>query len=379
MLESHHGLPAHARLLIEVLVEPSKAASFNGVQWDSLLRTARSARLLGVLGSRLGIEERAPESVVPAVRRHLIAGRLEARYRWHKAVFLYESVAKVLAPLTLPLVLLKGAGYIAQGLNLANGRLLADVDLMVPKQALSEVERLLAGAGWQFEKTDPYDQHYYRAWSHELPPMQCAGQALQLDVHHTILPPIGQLKPDTQALFDASIPLGDSGFRVLCPADQLLHAAAHLFQDSDCVGRLRDLVDIDGLVREFSERDSGFWKGLYERARLHHLGRPLWYSLTLSRHWLDTPIPEGSAEKIFTEFRPPTLQRWLVLGLASRTMPPVDPDGEPSVLDRLAGTLLEWRAVWLRMPAWTLAYHSSHKAHRSIAEWWRRIRSPAAI
>ena len=246
---------------------------------------------------------------------------------------------------------------------------------MIPRAQLDAAEQALHGAGWQFEQDlDEYDQHYYRAWTHELPAMRFPGHAAELDLHHTILPPIGRLKPNTQALFDASIPVGDGKFRVLCPADQVLHAAAHLFQDSDCVGRLRDLVDIDGLVREFSAMDPSFWNSLLERARLHQLGRPLWYSLTLCRQWLDTPIPEAAASQVLTVFRPPALSRWVVLTLAAQTLPPVDPDSEPSIKRRLFATLLEFRALWLRMPPWTLAYHAFRKSQRSIAAWWKGVR-----
>jgi len=377
MASSLHELPPHAHNLLRVLAEPEAVTSLSSPEWDMLLRSARSARLLGVLHARLATKAQAFELLPAPIRRQLVAGQLEARYRRHKAVFLCESVARVLAPLGMPLVLLKGASYIAQGLSLADGRMPADVDLMVPRQSLDDAERLLAGAGWQLEKTDPYDQHYYRAWSHELPPMQCAGQALELDLHHTILPPIGRLKPKTQALFDASTPVGDGKFRVLCPADQVLHAAAHLFQDSDCVGRLRDLVDIDGLVREFSAKDPAFWDSLYRRACLHQLGRPLWYSLTLCCRWLDTPVPEEAASKIFTDFRPPALSRWPLLGLASQTLPPVDPDSEPSATRRFFATLLEFRALWLRMPPWTLTYHAFRKGQRSLVAWWKGTRIPS--
>jgi len=378
MASSLHELPPHAHNLLRVLAEPEAVTSLSSPEWDILLRAARSARLLGVLHARLATKAQAFELLAAPIRRQLVAGQLEARYRRHKAVFLCESVARVLAPLGIPMVLLKGASYIAQGLSLADGRMPADVDLMVPRQSLNDAERLLAGAGWQLEKTDPYDQHYYRAWSHELPPMQCAGQALELDLHHTILPPIGRLRPNTQALFDASIPVGDGRFRVLCPADQVLHAAAHLFQDSDCVGRLRDLVDIDGLVREFSANDRSFWNSLYKRACLHHLGRPLWYSLTLCCRWLDTPVPEEAASKIFMDFRPPALSRWLVLSLASQTLPPVDPDSEPSARRRFFATLLEFRALWLRMPPWTLAYHAFRKGRRSLVGWWKGLRTASS-
>jgi len=130
-----------------------------------------------------------------------IDGAAEVDYERHGGILqmvLREmlAVAKVLEPLGIPLIALKGAAYIAQGLRCADGRLPEDLDLMVPRDRLDEAERALVEAGWASQKTDAYDQHYYRAWSHELPPMRFAGHAIELDVHHTILPPVGRVHLD---------------------------------------------------------------------------------------------------------------------------------------------------------------------------------------
>jgi hypothetical protein len=237
---------------------------------------------------------------------------------------------------------------------------------MVARAALDDVERALLNAGWEFEKTDPYDQHYYRAWSHEIPPMRCAGQALELDVHHTILPPFGRLRPNTEALFEVAVPIAGTPFHVLCPSDQVLHAAAHLFQDSDCIGRLRDVVDFDGLVRLYSAAEPDrFWEELLARSRLHQLGRPLWYAVTFARAWLGLPVP-NQIENGLNEFCPHWAARLALRALASRTLPPANPDGERSLATYLAGRTLEFRALWLRMPAGVLAYHSAMKLLRTL-------------
>jgi len=369
------SLPLHVQFLLDALKHPERCTGQNDVTIDSVIRSARAAQLLAELAvrfARSGIEL-TPER---PLGRQLLGAVAQAAHRRQMIRYEADCVVRALGPLKSPLILLKGAAYIAQSLKLAEGRLPRDFDLMVVRAQLDAAEHALHDAGWRFDQElDDYDQHYYRAWTHELPAMRFPGHAAALDLHHTILPPIGRLRPNTQALFDESIPVGDGKFRVLCPADQVLHAAAHLFQDSDCVGRLRDLVDIDGLVREFSAKDRAFWDSLYERACLHQLGRPLWYSLTLCCRWLDTPAPEEAASKIFTDFRPPALSRWLVLSLASQTLPPVDPDSEPSARRRFFATLLEFRALWLRMPPWTLAYHAFRKGQRSLVTWWKGLRT----
>ncbi len=364
MLPARAALPAHVRLLLESLVDPRRCTTLDERHWEVLLRTARRARLLGVLAARA--EAALADTPLPdVVQRQLAAGRLQARHRRQKTLFLLQTIAPVVRASAGTAVLLKGAAYIAQELPLAAGRLPADVDLMVPRTALDGLERALLAAGWQFEKSDPYDQHYYRAWSHELPPLQCAGQALELDLHHTVLPPLGRLKPDTEALFAAAVPIDGTPFLALAPADQLLHAAAHLFHDSDCTDRLRDLVDFDALVRHLGTT-AAFWTVLLDRARLHRLTRPLWYALAAARAWLDTPIPDG-VERELEAVRPPWLARTALGALAARTLPPGDPDGSPRLRDLVASVLLQARAAWLRMPPWLVAYHALNKLWRGVS------------
>jgi len=365
------ALARPVRLLLETLVSPARGRSLSHDEWDLVVRTARGARLLGVIRARL---ERAAllDAIAPAVRAHLESDWALAAYRRQMAAREMHAVAKVLRPRRIPLILLKGGAYIAQGLRCADGRLPEDLDLMVPRDRLDEAERALVEAGWAFEETDAYDEHYYRAWSHELPPLRFPEHAIELDVHHTILPPTGRVLPDARALLDAAVAIAGSPFCALSPADQVLHACAHLFQDSDCSGRLRDLVDIDALVREHAG-SPGFWAALLSRARLHGLGRCLWYATRYSTAWLQTPIPDEVAAEI-ARFGPGPIGRALMDRLVRRALLPDSPEDEPALRTRFARWLLFARSMWLRMPPWLLAYHGLAKAVRSV---WRRPRASA--
>jgi len=345
------------------LTDLSSSASHDESHWGRLIPQARSARLLGVLAHR--VFEHVDRAALPdRVQRHLDAGLIEARFRRQKTLFLLHTITPILQRHAGPWVLLKGAAYIAQDLPLARGRLPTDVDLMVLRASLDGVEQALKDAGWEFEKNDPYDQHYYRAWSHELPPMIAAGQAMELDLHHTILPPVGRIKPNTARLFADAIPVQGSPFHVLCPQDHVLHAVVHLVYDSDFVGRLRDLLDIDMLFRRLPLSDRAARHALVERARLHGMEKPLRLAANLCLGWFETPgcdalIAEtaGAASALYGNW---------IASLASRVLPPVNAR-EGST--RFAAQLLEGRSHWLRMPPWLLAYHTASKGARSLAQW----------
>ena len=89
---------------------------------------------------------------------------------------------------------------------------------------------------------------------HELPPLIHRTRDRMIDVHHTILPldrPADARRRGDDRRQRASSTTACASSR---PADIVVHAAAHLFADGDLAGGLRNLWDIDRLLREFAAR-----------------------------------------------------------------------------------------------------------------------------
>jgi hypothetical protein len=350
--------------LIGLLRAPGRAAALDDAAWDGVVRVGRGARLLAVLGARLTALPRMPR-IPPPVRAHFAAEAAVARHRAAVAAYELHEVARVLAPLGVPGIALKGAAYLLQDLPLARGRLFADVDVLVPRRDLDRVEAALAAAGWAMQPLGAHDARYYREWAHELPPFSFPGRGVEVDVHHTLLPRTSRLAADDGALFAGALPV-DAPWRVLAPEDQVLHAAAQLFHDADLAARLRDLVDLDGLLRAFAPR-TGFWERLLAAAAVHRLERPLWYALRYVPGYLGTPVPEPVRETLAA---PPRALVATMDALVARAVLPGDPDRGTTRAERIARGLLYARSHWLRMPPLLLARHAAHK----LARRW----SPAA-
>ncbi|MDB5693798.1 MAG: hypothetical protein JWO81_2861 [Alphaproteobacteria bacterium] len=284
-----------ARDLVRLLADPSGA---NGVgDWTALLAVARAESLAGSLAFRLEGQKVPPrvEAILAAARRDAVQGRIQALWE-------AEMARRALAPLGLPVILLKGTAYVAAGLPAAIGRSIGDLDILVPRAALPEVERALLAHGWEWVKDDDYDDLYYRTWMHELPPLIHKERDRMIDVHHTILPLTARRRPDAAALIAASLAL-EGGLAVLSPADMIVHAAAHLFADGDLAGGLRNLWDIDRLLRHFAAAPD-FWPVLHERASRHQMLAPVLRAGRLANDLYGTPVPEGwrvwdSADPLF--------------------------------------------------------------------------------
>ena len=353
----------HDPLLLQLLRNPDALDRLNLADWDLLVRQARSAGLLAQLQTLLtnrGLMERVPEQP----RRHLdwahtVAERHTLAVQWEVAL-----IRKALSQLDVPIILLKGAAYVMAGLPTAQGRIFSDIDILIPKTDLNAVEAALMLHGWATTHHDAYDQHYYRTWMHELPPMQHIRRMALLDVHHAILPETAHLRPDSEKLRSAAITLdGYDKLLTLAPVDMVLHSATHLFHDGELTHGLRDLMDIDSLLRQFSTMPS-FWPTLTRRAQELDLSRPLFYALRYANLLLHTPAPPETLAELE---RPNRLLLALMDSLFSRALLP-DHLSCSDWLTGMARHMLFIRANWLRMPPLLLARHLFHKAFISPKE-----------
>lgn len=336
-----------ARLLVDALRHPPSVATLDAEGWTALLTAARAEQLIASLADRLDGQP------IPAVVAEILAdARRAAEQGRVQALWEAEMARRALAPLGLPVILLKGTAFAAAGLDAGQGRFIGDLDILVPRDALDAVEDALLQAGWEWVKDDPYDSHYYRTWMHELPPLIHRERDRMIDVHHTILPPTARPKPDAAALIADSVFL-PNGLRTLSPVDIVIHAAAHLFADGDLAGGLRNLWDIDRLCRQFGT-EADFWPGLARRARLHDLEKAVARSLRLSSILYGTPLKRGSSSE--------GVRRSLADMLYVRRL--LARDGWGRATHRFARLAFYIRSHWLRMPPLLLARHLWIKARR---------------
>lgn len=345
--------------LLGLLIDPRRVESTSLADWDEIIRLARQAKLLGVLSYRIHAQAHLLPQVPECVLGHL---RSAAAYSAHRVQMLRAELAALARalPTELAVVVLKGSAYIVQDLEVAHGRLPSDVDLMVARRDLDQAEAALLRAGWASEMADAYDQKFYREWSHELPPLRFPGHPVEVDLHHTITPIAGRLHPDMVRLFADLQSVPGQRFLVLHPFDQILHAAVHLFQDSELRAALRDLVDIDGLIRVHLRTEAD-WQSLAARAVHHGVDRPLWYALHYCRAWLATAGPED-----LPLIAPPAIAVKAMDWIFPRTALPRLPDRPPGPARRVAGHLAAVRYYWLRLPPRLLVRHLAHKALRFL-------------
>lgn len=359
MIDRAGTVPFHLDL-VAAIRQPQRALSWSVALWEQQVRLARRLRLLSRLAAAIEHEDLL-QAVPLQPQRHLRSELQLSRWRTDAMQWAAECVGTCLAGRGYPIVLLKGAAYLSQDLAISRGRLPSDLDFMVPRDALRDAQDCLRLDGWQEMVLDEHDQRYYREWSHEAPPMRHPAHRMELDLHHNILPPIGRPHVNADVLFERIQPSPWTGWFVLSPVDQFLHAAAHLFCDSVLRDRLRDLVDLDGLACSLNAGDRG-WIDVVARANELGLSEQCTLAYHFLVHWFSTPLPQPAGSEDLGQPRP---SHGILLKLLSNALTPLPPDEEQSLRERAVDAALLARYHLRRLPPHLLISHLIHKARVS--------------
>jgi len=332
------------RTLIDLLAARRDPATLDDHDWEGVISVARAEALAATLAERL------TDAVVPPPIAALFADlRGAAKVQQSQALWEAVMARRALEPVGVRFVLLKGTAYAAADLPNAAGRQIGDLDILVAREDLPAAEAALLRAGWEWVKSDPYDDAYYRNHMHELPPLIHRTRDRMIDVHHTILPLTHRATPDAAALLAQSGPdpscVGE-GFLTLNPADMLIHCAAHVMADGDLSGGLRNLWDFHCLMQVYDaqagsdihDRDAAFGR-LVHRAERHQLLQPFLRA-------------RGLAHALYgrERVRLGLFDRFIRRALTARD----DWGRTTRPFTRLAFTI---RSHWLRMPPLMLARH----------------------
>jgi hypothetical protein len=350
-------------LLRQLLLEPRRALDLDNDALNQLLSQARSSRLLASLAIELqnaGVDDQLPTTV----SRHLNSAVLVHEKQKRDLAYDCENVRLALDSVGERLVLLKGAAYMRADLLAGKGRLITDIDILVPRHRIDEVEKTLHTFGWNSSYVNTYNERYYRKWSHEIPPLTNRRRGTTLDVHHNILPPTARPHVNASLLFENLIEVMPGVF-TLSLRDMVIHSATHLFHEGEFQNGLRDLWDLDRMLREFPTRNPQFWDGLVARARELELDGSLFHALIYAQQVFETPVPDSVVNDAGNFLR--VLRRPVMDFLFLRAFRPAHPQCRLPHTG-LALQLLYLRSHFLRMPLYLLLPHLTRKAWMRLFE-----------
>ncbi|WP_158219827.1 nucleotidyltransferase family protein [Ideonella sp. A 288] len=328
--------------------------------WEDALGQARQCRLQARMA--LLFQDRGWMDRVPRGPDHYLRNALMAAERQHREVaWEIDCIESALASVDTPVVLLKGAAYLAGGLPAARGRMFSDIDVMVDRPRMADAETALFVAGWIPGRHDAYDERYYRDWMHEIPPLKHVQRGTYIDLHHTIAPPTSRYRVDGSALMARARPLRPGGrLHILCPEDMVLHSAIHLLQEGEFGTGLRDLLDLRELLLHFGA-DARFWPSLVDRAASLRLAEPLRQVLVQLQRLTGLTWPAEAHDRL-VEIEPWGASAKGLSALLTIALRPPHPSSDlPS--SPWARWLLYVRSHYVRMPMHQVVPHLVRKAY----------------
>ncbi len=353
------GSVVSGNLLLAMLREPACVTQWTAGQWNLFLPQVRQARLMGrcyFLLEQTGLLDAVPPRIVDQLRGALV----QTRYVQNQARRELKQVRRTLVSIDCPLIAMKGVAYLAAELPSAAWRNLSDVDLLVPRERIEDVEALLKRSGWQLNGDfDTYDQHYYHDWMHEVPPLIHHLRETEVDIHHNLAPPVSTIKIDAHKLWESAVEISP-GLSVLAPTDMLLHNAVHLFMNDELRGGLRDVVDFVDLLNHFSAAQPDFEAALLARAAQLGCGLPLFYAVDTAQRLLALETSDDFHAGV-QRFAPVAPIRGLMRLLIRQTLAPLRPGLRRT---GFASWLLFVRSHWVRMPLPMLLRHLARKSFK---------------
>lgn len=345
--------------LLAFLADHASVVDLDEEGWSLLLAEARACGVMSRLASLLVTKDaeflisprKVPQQVAMQIEQHVKAALMQGDSLAHAVQQELAFLGKALAGLDTPVLLLKGAAYHAAGLSAARGRIFSDIDLLVARPFIAHAEAALMLGGWAVAKQAIYDQHYYREWAHEIPPMTHLQRGTTVDLHHALAMPTGRVRIDSAAMAAAAIAVpGDGHWYRLQDEDMVLHAASHLLLNSEFERGLRDLWDIDLLVRHFVGKEPDFIFRVLARADGVGLGKIVRIAFALCHHIFRTPLPVEAMARA-------RIVAWLLQCAATTRHPQTRPRAQG-----MADQVLFIREMALRLPVHLLARHLWHKA-----------------
>lgn len=356
--------------LIRVLREPTVVRGWAADDWNRFLPLARNARLLGrclVLFEDRKLLDQVPQRILDQLRGALV----QTRYVQGQALREWRLVKRVLDEAGVKVLPLKGVAYLLADLPPARWRNLSDIDVLVAPDAIAHAEQALKARNWlPSGEFDAYDEHYYRDWMHEVPPLMHRDRDFEVDLHHNLAPPVSRVRIDASKLWRATVMVTDREGReqaMLGAAETLLHNAVHLFMNDELRGGLRDVVDFSELFTHYNATVPAFEQTLLTRADDLGCERALYYAVSTARRLLGLATSDRFADGV--ERAAPNV----LIAQSMRRM--IDQVLAPSRVGSRRSALAEWllfvRSHWIRMPPLMLARHLFRKAttrrHAAVA------------
>ncbi len=299
-------LPEH-KLLIDFLnnrFEKSDLASLNPGNWSTFVSEAGRHRIAPLLYQKIkqaNAESKIPEDVVRRLRATCLANAGRNIVLFHQ---LNDLVARLNSK-SIPVILLKGA-HLAEFVykNIAL-RPMADIDILVKEEHLSETVRVAFDAGYCLMSDNIYEKEQNnKNYDYGIAPDVRHFETLNhpetncfLEIHCSIASEASPFEISPPELWQNSQPavLNKKSVFLLSPENLILHLCLHASHDDLFGYGLGALYDIAITIKYYDNRID--WEKLWQRSVQWRTNHCLCVSLYFIQKWFQVSLPQVMLEK----------------------------------------------------------------------------------
>lgn len=348
-----------AKDIATLIVSPEQVETFSLTDWNELVFILRKEKMLARF---YDILERAQLAtfVPPEASRHFTNARIVSRKQTELAKKEAAELSKALGNMCEFVVFLKGVAYSVTDNEASLGRVYSDIDLLVPKNTLVNVEQYLAVVGWKRKELEDYDEMYYRKWAHEIPPMQHGSRGTVLDIHHNFVPIVSGRGIDTRA-FVEEYRVTHDGVSVLTEPAMFFHSAIHLLFNEDMSSAFRDMTDLYLLSHSQPQE---FYLDVLEITEKHGFKKECILAFHLLSIHFNIKFPLSVETSVNEELKNISICELKLLKRLTLPKHRLLADGE-LLFNQWLG---EIRGHWMKMPLFVLTYHITIKSCRTIIQ-----------
>jgi len=276
------------RALLDILRDGRPAVTLASAEWQTVLYLALREGVSSIVFGRLTAS--APGAVPQPVMAALARRYHEGAELTATAYLELEEVLRVLGAAGIRPMLLKGAALARFTYGDAATRPFTDLDLLVRRDDVSAVAKVMRRAGYAMagpaHRSGTYEQCYFTpSWTR-----------LPVDVHWQYAEPFHAIELDYGAVFAraSSVAVGREVALLPSPDDLLLALSVHVVREAwESKPMLRYLCDMAEIIRWNSVN----WDRLVECALAgRHLRAPLRLSLGAARMLLGADVPRHVLE-----------------------------------------------------------------------------------
>lgn len=285
-----HSLLPDALSLEPGRLKYGRLQSLSPHQWEGLIVVAEEQHVTPLLYARL--RDKGMETAVPPHIRQ----KLRHRYQGNtvRNLSIYGELRRLAAALqaqNIPFIALKGA-FLADTVYGSMGeRIVGDLDLLVPKEAMSQV--ITISETLDYRKTKPIVLDVWLEKRHHIPAFMNRKVRLAIEWHWHIVRPDTYFAIPVAGLWQRAIPATVAGIPVLTlsPEDLVLHIADHISYHHEFTFGVRSLCDLGSICAFYKEAID--WDVVGERAKKWCRQRGIYLALRLAQERFGATVPQS--------------------------------------------------------------------------------------